>query len=851
MIYETVLPNGLEIVIKKIDSPVVSVQCWVDVGSVDEMIDELGFCHFVEHMLFKGTKKRSTQEIADLVEGKGGEFNAFTSFEYTVYYINIANKKFDLASDVLFDMLNSSEFYKDEFLPEKEVILEEMKRGDDNPDSVLYKRLYKEFYGNIGYGRPVIGTKKTIQNATNVSLKNFWKKWYVPSLMTLVIAGGVEIESTLNFIKKTWGKVPLKKALRKRRKEIGFKCNPKKNSNLKFHQAFDVNNIRWVGALPCPSIFDEDVAVADLTSMILGFGESSRLYHALYRENHLVNSVSASSWTPSATGMFVFDVDASTEQLGKFRKVLDKEIKRFCDEGPSSNELERVKTNIETDRIYSRQTVEDIANRLGFLKTIVGNVYFDLEYMANVKELGAEDVRIFSKNLFEKNPLLEVVMTPLNFEVKKFWDSYELETKTLVTSKKEVHTKSKKESSNIERVVLKEGLELAFCYRKDVPIVSINTVMLGGQRSEVNFKSGISHLMSELWDKGPEGMSSLEFSSFIESKASSIRSFSGRNSFGLKLTTITKYLDDVLPVYIDTLLSPAFDKEEFEKAKLVTIDEIKTLEDNGAKFCFKKLNEVLFEGHPFAMHELGTIDSVQSIDLSEIKDFYLNQTQKSKMVVAIAGKFNKEKILKAFEKINRPNKVLALEDFIVPIEPLKVDRIVEVKKNREQSHIVIGYRGFTVNSPYHFDVQTLISILGGMSGRLFREVRDKKGLCYTVSPIYFEGLETGLFGVYIGTDPKKRDDAISAIKEQLKIVMEKPVSKQEIEKAKESLVGRQAIDLQLNSSHSEAIAYNLLFNKPIDLHLNWEENLKKVTPKSVQKCAQSLFDANSVISIVI
>ncbi|MBI3556504.1 MAG: insulinase family protein [Deltaproteobacteria bacterium] len=283
MIYEKTLPNGFELVVRPTNSPVAALQVWVDVGSIDEKPLEAGYCHFLEHMLFKGTGKRTTSEIAGSVEGAGGEMNAFTSFEYTVYHITLSNQRWELANDILADMVLGSTFEPGEFNPEKEVILEEIRRGEDSPDRQLYRGAYKMLYGNGGYGKPVIGFPTTVKNCSAAGLKQFWRRWYVPNLMTLVVCGDVDPAAIEQRVTKTWGKAR-GKAVRPRRRDLGFDQRVTMPKSRTAARPFPVNAIRWVGSLPGCTLRDDALPALDVSSMVLGQGESSRLYKRLFRE---------------------------------------------------------------------------------------------------------------------------------------------------------------------------------------------------------------------------------------------------------------------------------------------------------------------------------------------------------------------------------------------------------------------------------------------------------------------------------------------------------------------------------------------------------------------------------------
>ncbi|MEE8557814.1 MAG: pitrilysin family protein, partial [Myxococcota bacterium] len=198
----TTLDNGLRVVIvEDRSSPVVALNIWVQTGSADETDDESGMAHVFEHMLFKGTERRAVGEIAQTVEGAGGNINAFTSFDMTVYHITMASRDAGVGIDVLSDAVLNSTFDPDELAKETEVVVEEIRRGEDSPSRVLFNALFSSAYTRHPYGRPVIGTTERVRSFTRPGLLDFHARWYVPNNMTFVVVGDQDPQVTLEQIR--------------------------------------------------------------------------------------------------------------------------------------------------------------------------------------------------------------------------------------------------------------------------------------------------------------------------------------------------------------------------------------------------------------------------------------------------------------------------------------------------------------------------------------------------------------------------------------------------------------------------------------------------------------------------
>ncbi len=872
MIFERSYPNGVDLVVKSVAVPVVSVQIWVDVGSLDEKPEEAGFCHFLEHMLFKGTKARSTSEIAGAIEGAGGDMNAFTSFEYTAYHVTLPRDRWRLAWDILFDMVTASAFFPQEFKPEKEVILEEIKRGEDSPDRKLYQGLYTDFWGNKGYGLPVIGYPRTIKKSTDKGLKAFWQKWYRPEFMTVVVTGDVSAQEVEAAMSKSWALFKPKPSAQKASRQVRRRMTTQKFTWAKpkgrpITEEFPIKSVRWAGGVPAVNLFHDDVPALDVAALILGQGDASRLYQRLFRDEQLVTSIGCSLWSPWADGVWLFDADLSTEQADgtRFRKTLLNELKKFIAEGPTAEELDRAKVSLESDRIYGSQSMESLAHRFGYLKTSMGFLGFDLEYLESVRSLTAEDVREIARKYLVVNEFAERALVPKGFSKQTLWKETEQallhvgvesnSEKRKTPPVKKVSKKPTIEKDNIQSAVLKNGIELVTVVRNEVPVVSMMASCIGGLRVETKSTAGIGSLLADVWEKGPSKMTPQEFTRKLESVAASISAFSGRNSIGLSGTMLTKYFPDVSSLFIDTLAMPGFDAKELEQSRLLQLEDLRTLEDNPGRYVERVFCEELFKNHSYGLPPSGFESGVSSFSREDLLRHYGSYISDQRLVVTCVGKFSSQSLAKKLEEIDwkktpirteKPAKVLAgtFQDEKTPIYR-------EIHKGREQSHIMLGYKGLALNDPDRYVFKVLLNLLSGQSGRLFTELRDKQGLCYVVAPVAFEGIDPGYFGVYMGCDPAKRTVALEGIRKQLERLCSSGIAASEVNRAKEYLLGKHEMDLQLNGHLASTLNLNKLYGLGEREHLTWAQEFKSVTPERMKKLARRLISGREVCVVIV
>jgi hypothetical protein len=211
------LDNGLEVILVEDHSaPVVALNVWVRVGSADERDEQWGMAHVHEHMLFKGTERRGVGEIASTVEGAGGNINAFTSYDMTVYHITMASRDAAVGFDVLADAMQNSTFDAAELAKEEEVVIEEIRRSDDSPDNLISRVLFETAYRTHPYRKEVIGTQASVRSFSREGLIDFYRSWYVPNNMTFIAVGDFDSAVALEQIKKSFANAaaPISRAAR-------------------------------------------------------------------------------------------------------------------------------------------------------------------------------------------------------------------------------------------------------------------------------------------------------------------------------------------------------------------------------------------------------------------------------------------------------------------------------------------------------------------------------------------------------------------------------------------------------------------------------------------------------------
>ncbi|MEO5970023.1 MAG: pitrilysin family protein, partial [Bdellovibrionia bacterium] len=416
------------------------------------------------------------------------------------------------------------------------------------------------------------------------------------------------------------------------------------------------------------------------------------------------------------------------------------------------------------------------------------------------------------------------------------------------------------------------GLEVRFCERPTSHVMSIHASVLAGVRLEVSnpiesaaMDWGSSSMLASTWTKGTTTQDSRKILAATESRAASIDGFAGRNSVGLQLTGLGKDWSALSGIFTDVLLNPIFPKEEVDHARRTTEESVRNVADHSSQLCSKLFLETLFESHPYGRMTHGSLDSLPSIVQGKLSTFHREWVRPERLVISISGPIKqsamenwvhhleeKARDQKRHYQSNFPlNSPLALPASLADEPTLKAPRWIEKTLNREQCHIMIGGLGTRISAEDRFPLRLLQTLLGGQSGRLFIELREKKSLAYTVSPISFEGLEKGYVGTYIACSPEKRKEAIEGIRKTFEDLFEKGPSLKEMERAKEFYIGRRAMDLQSDPSLAAHFGLEALYKIP---NLTEEQLAKKIRAISAKDlraiCRKYFLEPHMVTSIV-
>jgi predicted Zn-dependent peptidase len=405
----TVLPSGLRIVTEEVSSVrSAAVGIWVNVGSRDEAPAVAGASHFLEHLLFKGTKRRNALEISSAIESVGGEMNAFTSKEYTCFYARVIDSDLPMAVDVISDLITSSIVTAEDVDAERKVVLEEIAMRDDDPSDLVHDLYAETYYGDTPLGRPILGTIDSINEMSRNSVFNYYKKRYLPQDLVVAVAGNIKhkhvvamVEEALsrdNFLDVTGtpqirANTPVKRVKQGR---VGVIHRKSEQAHM-FYGMEGVNRN------------DDRRFTMGVLSAALGGGMSSRLFQEIREKRGLAYSVYSYAQQFAGSGQIGFYAGCNPSKAVEVINIIQEVLHDVANNGMSHEEIERAKGAVRGSLVLSQEDSGSRMSRIGKSEIVYGQIMGFDEILQAVARVTPEDIRVIASEFLTKTPTLGVV----------------------------------------------------------------------------------------------------------------------------------------------------------------------------------------------------------------------------------------------------------------------------------------------------------------------------------------------------------------------------------------------------------------------------------------------------------
>ena len=829
-VHKVVFDNGLTLIVREDHSaPVVSAQVWVRAGSITEgPWMGAGLSHVLEHMLFKGTATRGVSQIAQEIEHKGGYINAYTSFEQTVFYINIPSENWQTAVDILADCMQHASIPEPELLKEKRVILREMAMNNDDPSRRANRSLWATAYTTHPYRFPVIGYPDIYNRLKRDDVVAYYKEHYVPNNLVFVIVGDVDaakVELELRDQTKdaSMGAVapafvppePTQLSLRERHEEM-----PMQLSQL--HLAWHI-----------PAVTHPDVYPLDVLAIVLGQGNSSRLYRELRQKRGLVLGIDAGSYTPGYPGIFVIEATADPAKREAAIAAIREQVKQLAEQPVTEEELRKAIKMTTSAHLERLKTMQGQASDIGQNEFLVGDPNFSDVYLENLRKVTRDDLQRVIQTYFTDNNLTITSLNPPG------------------TLPKPSATTAAKAEIAIKKFVLPNGIRLLVREDPKLPLVDVHAILKGGVIAETSENNGLTKLTARMLLKGTKTRTAEQIAETMESVGGGISHYSGNNSFGIAAQSLSEDFDRTLDLLADVLQNPTFPEDMLTRERAVQISEFKAEQDQILRKGQQALRETMFTQHPYRLNQLGSSNIVSKLTRTDLVDFHRRFVAPNNLVLTVFGNVNADEVRKKVEaKFGAMQSAKTVFPPTSP-DPLRADARKVQNVPKEQAVLLIGYSGADLFSKDRFALELLSEAYSGQGSRVFRRLRDELGLCYYVGASQLLGLDPGYFAFYVGTTPQNVGTCEKEIFAELEKLEANGLSDEELTRAKNGIIGQRRVHMQDNSELSLLVGTDELCGLGYDNFRTMDDKYRAVTLDDIKRVVNQYFTNKAHAVIVV
>jgi zinc protease len=829
--HKKVLDNGATIVSRYMpESPLVVVQIRVLSGLSNEgEYASSGISHFLEHLLFKGTHVKTSEEIRREIKAMGGMVNGSTGLDSAEYHITVPNENFEKTLSLLVSVVMDPVFTEEEVETERDVILKEIKLRNDDPVARRMRLLFSQAYREHVYKYPIMGYEEMFKKLLREDLIHYHSAVYTPDRIVIGIAGGIPPERALEAAEKEFGEYQRGKPW-----PVDVSPEPRQIDENKSEFPADTTLGYLAMGFHTTSVYSPDLYAGDVLGILLGEGNDSRLYRRLVKEKQLLYTVSSGNYTPKYPGLFVITGIGDPDKLEQAREeifaVIDELKKGQVQEG----EVERARNLVISDYFRSHERIASITSAMTSSQILTGDPAFFEKYVHEIKKVGKEKVEEAASRYLTRDNSTTVFLMPRDYQVEagpaKAGQKVEEEEKEMT---------------------LANGLRIIVKRKGQLPLVSVTLAIPGGLRAEERGDNGISNLTAAVLLKGTKKRNESEIIPVMERMGGSIGTFSGMNSIGVSMDVLSGDLSAGLDIFEDVVKNAVFPEEELAKEKKKVIASIKEEEsdifENGM-FHFRRL---LYGDHPYAMRLAGEVRTIDPISRDEIISFYRKHFVPENAVMTVVGDINMKKTLdnlvKRFGGWRGKSSPLREKEVV----PLKKERQEDVIMRKEQFLLLVGFQGVRVSDKRKYALDIISSILSGSDGLLFYALREEEGLTYASGAVSVPAVDPGYFVLYAATTEENIGKVEKMLLDTIKKVTSGDITEEEIRSSKNRLISQHAYSLETNSSISMTMALGELYGLGFRDYKRYPAEIGVLEKDDIVKYAREVLDLNRRAVVVV
>ena len=825
--------NGLRVyVIPKNEAPTVTVQAWVATGSIHE--DEFlgcGLSHFLEHMLFQGTKKFPGNAVSDTVTHLGGYLNAYTSKTHTVYYINLPAAHVAKGIEMVDDMVRNPLFPAEKFLSEKNVILRECAMYQDSPDSVLYERLVAEAYQLHPMRHPVIGYKEKIESVTREIMCAYHAKRYTPGRTFYVIAGDVDpdrITDLLNQRTCDWNMGSLAEPFLPQEPSV----TAKRERIIHFNDPMTRVACAW----QLPSSLHPDIPAIEVFSDIFGGSASSRLTTILKNEKELALDISSYLYSLNVSGLSGFGAACLEENRQKLTDETFRILGELTKNGPTKQEMERTIAQQTADCLRAMRTESGLAQIVGNAVLNGGGLEAADEYLSAMQNVTRDDLVRIGEQYFHPQKATLVHMLPL--------DSKARGRKTKAAAVTAEHPVMQK---------MKGGQKMIYLHDAALPLVDLFLMLPGGAYYEGKAIRGTTKLIAAALAAGCRKYTEKELNEILDSHAIDFTVSAGTASIRIAVNCPKDQLPLACGLLCDILSAPLFPEKAVERERTAILEELKVKLNTPDGLAENLLMSSLFAKHPYGNTLEESIGDISKVKADSLRTVYEKLCLNAgKAIFGVSGDLTEKEAENVVSKIIASCKWsrAGLKEPASPAFPQKAVRKVR-KLEKAQAVMFLGMPGPCADSDDVPALDILRTASSSMSSHLFQNVRNRNGLAYYTGCINMPGINTGCIAYYAGTSAESAKKLEALFHEEIRRVTTQGLSEQEFSDAKAAILYRLDSSMQSPDKRLVAAVTGEFTGKGYLEAVRKRETLEKLTLKEVNRIIRKYLSVPGKVTVLV
>lgn len=844
------LENGLTVLVRE-DArfPLVSVRLFVKAGSAWEKPEEAGMSHLLEHMVFKGSRT-SGPGVDKRVENAGGSMNAYTSYDMTTYLTDLPAAKWKDAMTAVRDLAFDPLLRQADLDAEREVVIAEKKQRGDSPMTKLFQTALAHTLKGTPYETPVIGTEEALRGVTPEMMRDYIKRRYDPRDMVLSVAGDVKASDILAEANMLFGGYKNNNILK-----VEPSIDP---ADLARGLVVDVEAGPWDKAFvslsfPLPGMKDELLPAADVLAHLLSGDDTSLLPVKFRIEKPVVDSVNASAMSFERAGAFMILAQLDSGRVADYLRDMGKTLAGLKASDFTDEQIARARLNLEDSYLRGLENIADIAETMGSEYFYDPSSVGGERYLAAVRGVGREQIQEVINRWLRPDALTVAALVPGGENGKAADVDTAKAGAALVqgwpeAGKAAAAGKNKADAAGAsapEVISLGEGRTLVLLPDRSLPYVSATLSFSGGELLASDDEEGLAMLTAAALPTGTKTRSFGDINVYLSGRASGLSAGSGLRSFSVQMDAPAKFAPEVFSLMKEVLEQPAFRDEDVERVKREQIASIVSSEQSAMGLLGRNLRHFLFGTGSYAHRTEGDPAKVAKYTAGDVVAFW-NRQKVRPWVLSVAGDFDRAEVQAFAESLPVPAGK-ALESTAPAWTGEKTWKMT--LPGRNQAVYLMLFPTVGSDEADRPALRLLSESLGGFTGKLYQELREKQSLGYSVFPVDWTGKDTGFLAFGIIASPENLDKAKASFEAIVRDLHENLLPEETLERAKAVAEANYYRARQSRAMRAGEGAANILNGHDLDYGRKNLEAMKAVDAKTLRETARKYLDLNKAYDL--